>query len=146
MAVHAYIRPASVADAEQIASLSGQLGYPCTTAEAASRLATVQGHEDHVVLVAEDNSVVIAWIHVLAHPSLVADTPAEIAGLVVDERYRSKGVGQALMAAAEQWARDHGCGSVRLRSNIKRDRAHAFYQRLGYELWKSSHAFRKDLR
>jgi GNAT superfamily N-acetyltransferase len=139
------IRRASFADAEQIARLSAQLGYPCTTEETRRRLATIQGHADHAVLVSEDNGMVIAWIHVLAHPSLVADTPAEVAGLVVDEHYRSHGLGQSLMAAAEQWARDHGCGSVRLRSNVKRSRAHAFYQRLGYELWKSSHAFRKEL-
>jgi GNAT superfamily N-acetyltransferase len=145
MALELNIRRASLDDSKHIARLSDELGYPCTTEETSRRLATVQRHADHVVLVAEDKGAVIAWIHVLAHPSLVADTPAEIAGLVVDERYRSHGVGQALMAAAEQWAREHGCGSVRLRSNVKRDRAHAFYQRLGYELWKSSHAFRKDL-
>jgi GNAT superfamily N-acetyltransferase len=145
MALQPIIRRASLEDAEQIARLSTQLGYPCTTEETRRRLATIQGHADHVVLVSEYDGSVIAWIHLLAHPSLVADTPAEVAGLVVDESYRGHGVGQSLMAAAEQWAREQGCGSVRLRSNVKRSRAHIFYQRLGYELWKSSHAFRKEL-
>ena len=139
------IRPATLDDCEQIARLSEQLGYPTMREQTQHRLADIINDRDHIVYVAVSNNGVIGWIHALVHPSLLTDTAAEIAGLVFDEQHRSQGVGEMLMAHAEQWARKNGCHSVRLRSNVKRERAHAFYQRLGYTLWKSSHAFRKDL-
>ena len=37
-----------------------------------------------------------------------------------------------LLAAAEAWAREHGFASMRVRSNILRERAHRFYLREGY--------------
>ena len=57
-----------------------------------------------------------------------------ISALVVDARYRSKGIGRAIVDAAEQMFRDAGCGSVEVTSNMRRTDAHAFYARLGYEL------------
>ncbi len=50
-----------------------------------------------------------------------------------------------LMDQVERWSRQHGYGSVRLRSNVVRSRAHAFYERLGYEVIKTQKAFCKNL-
>ena len=50
-----------------------------------------------------------------------------------------------LMEEAEQWARDKGCRSVRLRSNVVRAEAHAFYERLGYSVFKTQKNYRKML-
>ncbi len=139
------ILPAMLDDAEAITRLSDQLGYPSTKEETARRLLQVKGQTGHGVYVAEADGRLIGWVHVFVHPSLLADTPAEVAGLVIDENYRSRGVGRILMEQAERWAREHGCGSVGLRSNVLRFRAHAFYERLGYRVIKSQKAFRKDL-
>ena len=53
--------------------------------------------------------------------------------LVVDARYRRKGIGAALMGSIETWARERGAGVVVLNSGDGRADAHAFYERLGYE-------------
>ena len=66
-------------------------------------------------------------------------------GLVVDERYRSQAIGPLLLARAEKWARKKGCCAIGLRSNVIRDRAHAFYERHGYKHIKTQKAFHKDL-
>jgi GNAT superfamily N-acetyltransferase len=50
------------------------------------------------------------------------------------------------MAHAEKWALEHGCRIVHLRTNLKRAGAHAFYERLGYEHFKTQKAFRKILK
>ncbi len=139
------VRRASLDDAAAIAALAGQLGYPATTAEAARRLREVGSNPEHAVLVAEGGVGVVGWIHVRISHLLLADTPAEIAGLVIDERERGRGIGRLLMAHAEDWAAEHGCRSVRLRSNVIRDRAHSFYERLGYRVTKSQRVFAKDL-
>jgi GNAT superfamily N-acetyltransferase len=145
MPVETIVRLAAVKDAERISQLSEQLGYPSTTAEIARRLAEICGDGEHAVFVAESGGEVIAWIHVLVAASLLSDTRAEILGLVVDECHRSHGIGRVLMAEAEQWAREKGCRSVRLRSNVVRSRAHAFYERLGYRVIKTQQVFLKDL-
>jgi GNAT superfamily N-acetyltransferase len=49
------------------------------------------------------------------------------------------------MSAAERWAIEQGYRMVTLRSNVKRLRAHAFYERLGYETIKTSKSFCKIL-
>ena len=74
---------------------------------------------------------------------LEEDARAEVWGLVVDEQRRRQRIGEALMQAAEQWARAAGFREVRLRSNVTRTRAHAFYQRIGYSTTKTSHIFCK---
>ncbi len=139
------VRSATPEDVEGITRLSEQLGYPSTGAETAQRLAEISRRDEHAVLVAADGEILLGWIHVAVSHTLLADTPAEIMGLVIDERYRGRGIGRVLMRHAEQWARDLGCRSVRLRSNVVRTRAHAFYERLGYRVTKSQKAFCKEL-
>lgn len=57
---------------------------------------------------------------------------------------RSRGIGAALMSEAERLAREAGCGLIQLTTHRTRQRAHAFYARLGYE---ASHlGFKKALR
>ncbi len=139
------VRLATAADAEQITRLSGQLGYPASTAETLRRLVEIGGNGEHAVLVAESSGLLLGWIHVVVSHSLLTERRAEIAGLVVDEQHRSRGIGQALMEDAEDWARKQGCDSVRLHSNVLRARAHTFYERLGYRVTKLQKAFRKEL-
>lgn len=139
------IRRATAADAAAIARLSDQLGYPATAKDCARRLLEVNRRPEHVVFVAATDHAVIGWVHALIGHSLVADTTAEVAGLVVDEAYRGQRIGRVLMEQVERWARAQGCAAVRLRSNVVRSRAHAFYQNLGYEVTKTSKNFYKRL-
>jgi GNAT superfamily N-acetyltransferase len=69
----------------------------------------------------------------------------EVSGLVVDARFRSQQLGLRLLARAEQWAREKGCTTVALRSSVTRERAHRFYERNGYEHYKTQKTFRKKL-
>jgi GNAT superfamily N-acetyltransferase len=140
------IRAASLADAAQLAELSGQLGYPAQPDEMKQRLERVQPDEEHALLVAEQRGGgVVGWVHVFLYHSIENATRAEVGRLVVDERCRSQGVGHQLLARAEQWAREKGCRAIGLRSNVIRERAHAFYEREGYRVIKTQKAFRKDL-
>jgi GNAT superfamily N-acetyltransferase len=141
------IRPATPADVPAIAELSGQLGYPMTVREAAERLAAIQQHPDHAVLVADDgDGVSIAWIHVFGTYHLMEPPTAEIGGLIVGEGHRSAGLGQALVEAGEAWARAAGFDGMLVHSNVVRRRAHVFYERLGYRCTKTQGHFVKALR
>ena len=88
---------------------------------------------------------VIGWVHVSVTPLLEVERRAEVNGLVVDEPVRSHGAGWLLLEAAERWARNSGCAAMSVRSNVIRNRAHGFYERHGYEHYKTQKAFRKKL-
>ena len=142
------IRRARRGDAERIAQLCGQLGYPATAAEMVTRLRQVKPASNHAVFVAESSDPavgLIGWVHVSVSHLLESDVRAEVNGLIVAEGQRSAGAGAKLLEAAEEWARRHGCRGMNVRSNVVRERAHGFYERHGYEHYKTQKAFRKRL-
>jgi GNAT superfamily N-acetyltransferase len=140
------IRRANGTDAAQLAVLTGQLGYPATTAQIRERLRRIQPVSQNAVFVADAASHgVIGWLHVSKEPLLESEMRAEVNGLVVADGQRSLGAGARLLAAAEDWARKHGCKEMSVRSNVIRERAHKFYERNGYEHFKTQKSFRKPL-
>jgi GNAT superfamily N-acetyltransferase len=140
------IRPAGPADTEAITRLATQLGYPASAQETGERLAAVLAQTEHAVFVAEvPGSGVAGWVHVFGTLPLTDAPFAELGGLIVDQAHRALGIGRALVAAAEGWARQQGYAAVRVRSNTLRAGAHAFYQTLGYERTKTQSVFACDL-
>jgi GNAT superfamily N-acetyltransferase len=142
----ASIRSATAKDAEQIAALCDQLGYPTSPDQARRRLKKLQGWEGHEFFVAQLPTAKLAgWVHVFLRPLVVIELSAEIGGLVVDQNHRGQGIGGLLMRSAEDWSRSMGCHSVRLRCNIIRTEAHTFYQSNGYEMMKTSLTYVKAI-
>jgi GNAT superfamily N-acetyltransferase len=140
------IRRAKISDAPRLAELAGQLGYPSTPTEIRRRLRTLRPPSQNAVFVAESPiEGVVGWVHVSKEPLLEVDVRAEINGLIVAENQRSLGAGAQLMAAAEDWARKRGCKNMSVRSNVIRERAHKFYERCGFEHYKTQKSFRKPL-
>ena len=122
------------------------MSYPSTPEEIARRLQGIKSSAEAAVFVAElETGEIAGWIAVFVYRTVEADARAEVSGLVVDERFRSQRVGEHLLARAEEWARENGCRAIGLRSNVIRDRAHAFYERHGYAHSKTQKAFRKQL-
>ena len=133
-------------DAAAGARLATQLGYPSTAAQIERRFQALDEAPDARVLIAEGaDGTVLGWIHVFGNRRLESDPDAEIGGLVVDEAARGRGVGSALMASAETWAKERGYTAVSVRTNVIRVDAHRFYKARGYEVLKSQYKLRKNL-
>ena len=146
MASTVTIRSAGTDDVPRLASLADQLGYPCKTESLADRLEQLRDRRDHAILVAESPAAgVVGWIHVFVRPLLIAERAAEVGGLVVDDEFRSKGIGEMLLDAAEAWALQNGYARMRVRSNIIRKRAHRFYHLRSYQVVKTQIVFEKLL-
>lgn len=139
------MRPARAADAARLAELATQLGYPSTAADISRRLPAV-ATEAHFLRVAEREGDVVGWIHAVHVQLLDSDPYVEIKALIVDDRARGGGIGEALVGEVERWAAARGCAAMRVRSNVVRERAYRFYQRLGYEIFKTQRVFCKELR
>lgn len=127
------VRDARAADAEDIARLLDQLGYPSGASAVAARLERLAIVGDRVVVAElEERAVGLAHLHVT--PALERDRPAaKIAALVIDESHRRRGVGRALVEAVEEEARTRGCELLFVTTAARRDEAHVFYERLGFE-------------
>lgn len=61
----------------------------------------------------------------------------------VAPQQRSKGVGDALLSAAKEWARRAGATHLELDSGLARSDAHRFYEREGAT--RQSHTFGREL-
>jgi GNAT superfamily N-acetyltransferase len=140
------IRRARQGDTARIAVLAGQLGYPTAAREMQTRFREVLNAKDGACFVAETEAEgVIGWVHVSVTALLEVERRAEVNGLVVDEQVRSRGAGWRLLEAAETWAKKRKCTGMSVRSNVIRERAHAFYLGHGYEHYKTQKAFRKKI-
>jgi GNAT superfamily N-acetyltransferase len=138
------IRDAMPADAERIVALALQLGYetPLAHVEAVIHASS----EDCAIFVAVvPRAGVVGWTFVAREDTLIASRRAEIAGLIVEDEFRGHRIGEMLVEAAEEWARKQGCVTLRLLSNVVRERAHTFYARLGYDVLKTEYVFQKNL-
>jgi GNAT superfamily N-acetyltransferase len=147
------VRLATLDDSAAIAELSGQLGSPSTPEQVQKRLRLFSGEHLRAVLVAElsasgdpseSSGSVIGWMLVEKRLLVHLDPRAEVVALVVAEGHRRRGAGRALMQRAEEWAGEHDCRAVYLRSNVIRTWAHEFYEALGYRLLKTQKAFLKE--
>ena len=127
------IRDAGAADADDIAGLLDQLGYPSGASAVVARLERLAIVGDRVV-VAELGGRAVGLAHLQVTPELERDRPAaKIGALIVDAAHRRDGVGRALVEAVEAEARSRGCGVLFLTAAASRDDAHVFYERVGFE-------------
>jgi GNAT superfamily N-acetyltransferase len=125
------VRPVTPADAEDVARLLTQLGYPADPADVPARLSRLAGG-GAAALVAERAGVVVglATVHVLP----VLNRPRDVAwltALVVEAEARGGGVGRALVEAVEAHARAAGCERLSVTTYEDRAGAQAFYERVG---------------
>jgi GNAT superfamily N-acetyltransferase len=64
-------------------------------------------------------------------------------GVVVASTYRQSGIGRKMVARALELCREGGCYKMMLSSNLAREGAHRFYERLGFE--RHGYSYRVEL-
>ena len=127
------IREARDDDAEAIASLLGELGYPASAEAVPSRLAKMRSDGNQWTLIAEADGEAVGMATIVVRHVINRDEPfGRLASVVVKEEWRSRGVGSALMARTEEICRAAGCSAIEVTSAEHRPRAHDFYRRLGF--------------
>jgi len=137
------IREATTADAERMVALIGELEFSVDADGVAERLRRLAECGEPVLLSETDGEVVglIDW-HVMT--TIHRPRPVgRIVALIVAKGHRGQAIGQALVVEAEQRMRERGCEKMEVTSNLRLERAHQFYERIGFE--RSSYRFAKDL-
>jgi GNAT superfamily N-acetyltransferase len=127
------VRSAEASDSGSLTELIGQLGYGATADQVAERRALMAAEGRHV-LVAELDGAVVGCLTTSVMRFLHRPAPVgRISMMVVDEAVRGRGIGAALVRAAEEALAAQGCYMVEVTSNTRRTEAHRFYERLGYQ-------------
>ena len=137
------IRAATVEDLPAIGEMAAQLGYPVDTLALQGRFESCVSRPDHLVLVAEADGRVVGYIHAALRHDLVYPAYAEVLSLCVEETARGNGIGPALLAQAEDWARDQQAAGLTLGTSQTRQQAHRFYEREGFHLEKVQRIYKR---
>lgn len=128
------VRDAAPADAEALARLCTQLGYPSEPHIMPARLARLMSDPQARCLVALVGADVAALATVHLRYTLNHEAPiAQLTLLVVDERHRTHGIGRTVVAAAEEWSRSCGAQRFVVTTALRRADAHAFYEKLQFK-------------
>ena len=143
------IRPATAADESILRRLAQRLaetGMPSwrdpakmavfheRSIEQVVRAAARRQHHDLVLVAEAAVDGVLGFVHLLADRSgLTGEPQGYVSALAVAADAEGQGVGKALLAAAEAWARKRGFHLLTLDTFGANRRARDFYARLGFQ-------------
>ncbi len=128
------IRNAVEHDAEAIALLLTELGYPQHSETVRAKLLLLQQDSTFRVFVAEVEAVIAGVIAFDVQPLFhQARSIGTIMALIVRDSFRNRGIGSALIRHIEHVATEAGCIKIAVASGVHREDAHRFYRSLGYE-------------
>ncbi|HSL32309.1 MAG TPA: GNAT family N-acetyltransferase [Candidatus Limnocylindrales bacterium] len=127
------LRQAAEADAERIATLFTDEGYPAGPSDVVERLGRFASPHSQVI-VADYEGEVLGFIAIHALPRFEhSDRVVRVMALVVDAGVRDRGVGHLLMEEAERIGRELGAAYVEVTAGHHRADARHLYESLGYD-------------
>ena len=145
MDVDLKIRDGELSDAPELAALMCELGYETTIAEMESRLISILKDPRYKTLVVLNDDKICGMIGTVSASSyLHNDLTGRIIALVVSRESRRRGIGARLIAEAEKNLIQRGITRVTVTARFEREKAHQFYEKLGYA--RTGFRFAKNLR
>lgn len=135
------IRQAKVTDVPPIITLlaDDEIGAsretPNDRAPYDESFAAIAADPNQLLVVGERGGEIVATMQLTFIPGLSrrGTWRAQIEGVRVASTARGDGLGEKLMQWAIEQARSRGCALVQLTSDARRQDAHRFYERLGFE-------------
>ncbi len=143
------IRPAAAEDLSAVLALYAQPeidnGRVLPLGEAERLLQKFARYPDYTLYVTEHEGRIVGSFALLIVDNIghLGAPSAIVEDVVVDPARHGMGIGRQMMQFAMQKARDKGCYKLMLSSNARRERAHSFYESLGFE--RHGFSFRVEL-
>ena len=132
------LRPATEQDLPAVLAIYAQPGVDdgvmLPIDEARTIFARFSSYPDYTLYVAERDGLVVGTFTMLVMDNLghLGAPSAVIEDVAVLPALQGSGIGQAMLRAAFAKAQHKGCYKVALSAKLKRERAHAFYEQLGF--------------
>jgi len=147
------IRPLSEEQVEAWAALRSELWPACEREDSLADWADMQDGVDAcgqpcTVLLALQEDRVVGFVEVTLRPyadGCETSPVGYVEGWFVCPEVRRQGFGQALLRAAEAWARGKGCREMASDTEAANQLSQDAHQALGYEVVETIVQFRKDL-
>jgi len=128
------LRSAMIADADDVARLLTDLGYPCEIEDAAERIGAIAANDRQALVLARRDGAVCGLVALDFMYYLPLGTiTCRVTALVVTPTAQGLGIGRQLLKEAERRARSGGAARIELTSGSQRTEAHAFYRACGYK-------------
>lgn len=133
------LRPAVASDLPAVLGLYGQPeiddGDLLPLADATRIWARMASYPNYKLYVAVQDKRVVGTFALLIMDNLghLGAPSAVVEDVAVEPDAQGQGIGKAMMRHAMALAADNGCYKLTLSSNLKREKAHAFYAALDFE-------------
>ena len=128
------LRSAMIADADDVARLLTELGYPCDIEDAAERIDAIAANDRQALVLARRDGAVCGLVALDYMYYLPLGTiTCRVTALVVTPTAQGLGIGRQLLKEADRRARGGGASRIELTSGSQRTEAHAFYRACGYK-------------
>ncbi|WP_063892601.1 GNAT family N-acetyltransferase [Paenibacillus sp. Leaf72] len=132
-----FIRSYEQQDVEAVIELMADLGYPTNKEALSARMEKIASIPSYYTFVAVRDGQAVGMIGCRDIFYYEEDgMVVQISLLVTKQSEQGSGIGTALVAYTEQWARERGASALYLTSGIKesRKKAHAFYEARGFDI------------
>jgi GNAT superfamily N-acetyltransferase len=127
------VRAAAASDADRLATLLTDEGYPAGSSDMAARIERFSTTGSRV-LVAEAADTVIGFVAFHVIPRFETDERfIRVIALVIDPGERERGVARLLLADVERIAIDEGISFLEVTAGRHRPEARQLFESLGYE-------------
>jgi len=137
------IRPAEPADATALVALASAVGAEPegwlladanwrSVADERRYIRSIRRHPDAALYVAEVDGDLVGRLSLARDPHRSSAHVADL-GVMVSASHRRRGIGRALLAQAEEWARQSGVAKLELHVFPHNAPALGLYEKLGYE-------------
>jgi ribosomal protein S18 acetylase RimI-like enzyme len=110
-------------------------GEVLSLSEASAIFEKINHYPDYKIYVAKENGKVIGTFSLLIVENIIhqGHSSGLVESVVVHTNYRSLGIGKKMMEYAIQKCKEANCHKMSLSSRTIRERAHSFYERLGFK-------------
>ena len=127
------LRTATTDDADSIASLFTDEGYPAGPSDIVERLGRFASPHSQVI-VADHEGEILGFVAIHALPRLEhSDRVLRVMAFVVEAGVRDRGIGHLLMGEAERIGRELGAAFAEVTAGHHRPEARRLYEDLGYD-------------
>lgn len=129
------IRHLTIEDAASVHYLNAitEMGSADLEATVSTLSRILKQPDQHVLFGFEENGQLIGYIHAQLYEMLYSPNVLfNVIALAIDETHQGKGIGKQLLHVVEQEAMVLGMNGIRINSGNNREKAHAFYEKLGY--------------
>lgn len=131
-------RQAKRADLQEILNLYKELNPddPVLQIDKANSIWDIVEHNNLIrYFVAIDSDIIVASCTIAVIPNLTRNGRpyAVIENVITKSEFRKKGIGQGIINAAVDFAKENNCYKIILLSSVKRTEAHEFYEAIGFD-------------